>query len=840
MSALSPVGSPIFARVATHWRVRRASKSSPARPAAAGDPAASVPDLRTTLAGVSDALRTAQREVTRHLQPARTVQWVSEPIPGSAQPGTRSTLAASRRVNEHAPPVQTSSAELGLVVSSSTEFARLSSTIALGLDVASPVAPSVLESSGALGLSASLSAESSVLASTDEINAGVDVDSGNLIDVDPDAVFNDEDPDRRPRFENDAQVSAGEFVVNGTSVSVFADDTIRTVLERLNSQVPGVTASFENDRVTFATIDPSEDDIVLGEDTSGFLVAVKLADATTVRGNVSDLQQSLTRTPPFTEVVGGVFTLNGVSIAVDPDADSLQAILDRINEAGAGVSAAYDADLDKVRLTTTENSEGDVVLGGDTTGFLSAAGLATANTVRGNVRDNEQVLAQTTQFAEIQSGSFTVDGAVVTVDRDVDTLQSVLAKITDSGAGVVASYDSVTDRIRLLRNGSGAGDIVVTDDDTGFLSLTGLADAVTEHGALPDDERALALTAAFGSVAAGSFSVNGATIVIDPAEDSLVTVLARINSADVGVNAVYDEATDRVILSQAGEGTGVVLGDDTSGFLEAARLSSGASTIDIDPQAAFDGTGGAAPGFEAGRTVTAGSFQVNGVEIEVRGDDSVQSILDRISASEAGVTGAFDPVTQRVALTATAAGSAEITVEDDTSGFLAAVKLDESAVSSAGQAATEQAYSWRRVERPSGRQAPTDPARAASEVAAAVDRVNEALDRIWSSPEVSALVRQEAETALRAAVSAVPNAAARGVTLERSGSAMRLYVDIQRLAAALAADAHSVRSLFEGEAGLAGALNGLTTHLGDGNSSDRGDASRGFWVSDARQLQWIQ
>ena len=95
----------------------------------------------------------------------------------------------------------------------------------------------------------------------------------------------------------------------------------------------------------------------------------------------------------------------------------------------------------------------------------------------------------------------------------------------------------------------------------------------------------------------------------------------------------------------------------------------------VDPTKPFDGTRNDRPNFEYGTTVTAGSFDVNDVTIDVLASDSIQTVLDRINASEAGVTGAFDALTETITLTRTTEGPLDIAFANDTSGFLSATKL---------------------------------------------------------------------------------------------------------------------------------------------------------------------
>ncbi|MFM1770101.1 MAG: hypothetical protein RJA22_2630 [Verrucomicrobiota bacterium] len=513
-------------------------------------------------------------------------------------------------------------------------------------------------------------------------------------EVDPDAVFNDADVNLRPRFENGAQVTAGSFTVNGTAVAVLAGDSIRTVLDRLNSTVAGVTASFSGDKVALRTTSASEEDLVLGNDTSGFLAALKLSGATTARGNVRDDRQVLARTAAFASVAAGSFQVNGVSIAVDAGVDTLETVLARLNASGAGVTAAYDAATDRVRLTGTANSEEDIVLGADSTGLLAALRLDGATTVRGNLRDDRQPLGEVGLFAGVSAGSFRINGVAVALDPGVDSLEAVLARINASGAGVVAAHDVVADRVTLTSVAASEALIEVADDTTGLLAALGLAGgAEMELGQVRDDRQALAGLAWGAAVGAGSFTVNGVTIAVAPEDDSLEVLAARVNAAGAGVTAAYDAASDRFRITPDVPGAALALGDDTSGFLAAVGLGEGAAGTVVNPAAAFNGVGLASPLFEAGLAVGPGSFEVNGVGIAVAADDTLNAVLARITASGAGVSAAFDGATERVTLTATSTGVGSIVVGNDSSGFLAAVKLDGTAVAEPGGTGWEGAMS---------------------------------------------------------------------------------------------------------------------------------------------------
>ena len=97
----------------------------------------------------------------------------------------------------------------------------------------------------------------------------------------------------------------------------------------------------------------------------------------------------------------------------------------------------------------------------------------------------------------------------------------------------------------------------------------------------------------------------------------------------------------------------------------------------VDPSKPFNGTGSDDPNLQYGLDVTAGSFEINGTTIDVSADDTINSVLDKINQSDAGVTASFDAVSETVLLTQNTPGSTpDIVLANDTSGFVAAVKLD--------------------------------------------------------------------------------------------------------------------------------------------------------------------
>lgn len=110
-------------------------------------------------------------------------------------------------------------------------------------------------------------------------------------------------------------------------------------------------------------------------------------------------------------------------------------------------------------------------------------------------------------------------------------------------------------------------------------------------------------------------------------------------------------------------------------MISAEELNTGAG-VSANPNAAFN----------SGETnlesaVTAGYFYVNNVRINVLETDTVNTVLNKITASLAGVTASYDVATDKITLTQKTGGDTPtIVLSGDTSGFLAAAKLSSATV----------------------------------------------------------------------------------------------------------------------------------------------------------------
>ena len=166
-----------------------------------------------------------------------------------------------------------------------------------------------------------------------------------------------------------------------------------------------------------------------------------------------------------TESTNGYFTINGVKIEIDDYTKlTVRDLLAKINSSGAGVVAEYDAENDRFVLRSVENGA-DIRLGsfGDTSDFLSIAKLTVVEGAEkvegsdGGKIDPTAPLSQTGMTVTPTSGTFTINGVSIYVDVTKDSLNDLIEKVNNSGAGVKMVYDSAMDKVIILSDPKNGG-----------------------------------------------------------------------------------------------------------------------------------------------------------------------------------------------------------------------------------------------------------------------------------------------------------------------------------------------------------------------------------------------
>ncbi len=185
----------------------------------------------------------------------------------------------------------------------------------------------------------------------------------------------------------------------------------------------------------------------------------------------------------------------------------------------------------------------------------------------------------------VVDGGFDLNGESISVLTS-DTLNDVVNRINQSNAGVTAVFNALTERIEFVHNTLGsAGMIDLANDTSNFLAATKLDSLNVVDGIDPETIQSFENVAAFSTVQSGEILVNGQQVAIDVANDSLSTVLDKINSSGAGVVATFDSAAQQVLI-EANDATSVLeIDSNGTGLFAALNIPEGR----VDPEAVSRG-----------------------------------------------------------------------------------------------------------------------------------------------------------------------------------------------------------------------------------------------------------
>lgn len=268
--------------------------------------------------------------------------------------------------------------------------------------------------------------------------------------------------------------------------------------------------------------------------------------------------------------------------------------------------AANSSDEDVV---TTSFTEGTPVRGTYSINVtqLASATIATSGAALGAAVNPAATLDTAGFGTAVTAGSFTINGQTINVDPSTDSLNDILSAINGSGAGVIATYNGANDTVSIENATPGDESFInlgAASDDSNFFEAINVegalqytnastatqVDSTRNLGAI--DPSATLNTVSFGggAITAGSFSINGVSINVDPATQSLSDVISAINSSGAQVTASYDSATDtiRVVSDNLGSRT-INFTSGSSNFLDVTNLTAAAQASGTDAQYSING-----------------------------------------------------------------------------------------------------------------------------------------------------------------------------------------------------------------------------------------------------------
>jgi len=227
----------------------------------------------------------------------------------------------------------------------------------------------------------------------------------------------------------------------------------------------------------------------------------------------------------------GEFKINGVSIQFNARTDTLNDVLDRINNAAAGVTATYDATNDRFLLTNQVAGDVGVALEDVSGNFLAATGLSGGTLTRGQnliyrIDGGDPLTSQSNTISESSSG---IAGLTVSVSKVGSTK---IGMASDTGKIRTAIQDFLTEfnKLQSMIDSQTA----ISTDASGKVSA-GLLSTESDVSDIASTLRAFAYAPSFVS-ASGLKSLDDIGIVSNGNDNSL-----KVGDDDVFNAALNDQ-----------------------------------------------------------------------------------------------------------------------------------------------------------------------------------------------------------------------------------------------------------------------------------------------------------
>lgn len=253
---------------------------------------------------------------------------------------------------------------------------------------------------------------------------------------------------------------SGILVVNGKGVSIEASDSLVSIANKINSAQAGVTASIINGgtNATYLTITSSrsgaDNGVQIADLTGSVASNLGLANgAASIRDAITNGAKSAgfsSSTTALGELLGATglssadFDINGVTVTVDLQTQSLADVANAINAAATGATASVASE--SVNGTTYYHLE---ITGGSTPTFLDTDGALAALGVLQKGYGNELIAAQDALFTLDNVTLTSATNSVTTVIPDV-TLNLLKANLaTPEESTLTLTQDNATVKAKI-------------------------------------------------------------------------------------------------------------------------------------------------------------------------------------------------------------------------------------------------------------------------------------------------------------------------------------------------------------------------------------------------------
>ena len=547
-------------------------------------------------------------------------------------------------------------------------------------------------------------------------------------------------------------VTKEDGTVVQNTIEVEDGDTIADIVDKINA-IDGVSATWDEATQSFnieldGNSDASSFEVVKGSSNFTNLAGLTSggqATTTVVEGSFNSVSSSTPVDSNQTFTEGDfVITMGTTDITIDvEEGDTVQDIVDKIN-AVEGLVASYDEDTGLISISHDGTYAGKHInINKGSSNFTNVVGFTSGGTDAGIATfiDGETAeLVSTIAAGDTQNfgtGNFMIKltGDVATgLDSEFtidvtssDTIYTIAQKITDADNGVTA-YVNAEKKLVLTRDAdSGIGGIEVIKGTSTFTNDIGLTTGGEELSNLSTQGSSTKLVSNLdyasvaGAYTSGDFFIQlydymGNTtdmITVNIATnngvvDDIYAIMNSLNSQNAGVTAKLENGKLVLTMDENSSNATFSVIKGTSDFTTKIGLTSGGgmgngvlingksasvsvlSSQDLGDKIVSDSMTLGSIG------VTAGTFEINGVDINVKTSDTIYDLTSRINTifsspeySDISVSASYE---NGELVLRTNGGSSTLLVEKGTSNFTDIAKLTNSYQNSTDLGITAQGH----------------------------------------------------------------------------------------------------------------------------------------------------
>jgi len=234
-------------------------------------------------------------------------------------------------------------------------------------------------------------------------------------------------------------------VFNLTDETLGNNTSFQQILDFLNSNFSGVSASFSGGKVTLNGVTSMGS----AGDTSNLLSAIGLSNAKINSGSATGIQNL--SSPQKSDLLSSVgvtgtsFKINGTEITFDPNVTTIDSLVQSINNSSAKVKASYDSLNGTLALLNTATGSLTIPLSSDNSNILNVFSLTDVT-----LGDNAEFSISTQNNGEtLVSNTNSVSGIIpgLTLDLKQVTTTPITVTVSEDSSGYKSKLDDVLKQV---------------------------------------------------------------------------------------------------------------------------------------------------------------------------------------------------------------------------------------------------------------------------------------------------------------------------------------------------------------------------------------------------------